>query len=406
MAEEKVLNAEEVVLQEQEVAAPEPEEETPAEAITEDNTVEKDASAVPDDEEDLSEQEREFLRKVRSASSGGAIKRTTNRDWAAIRGEDNKIITETGETLQADTENSMFKEDLTNLTAAAQNHQRILTGKISGIRKIASNRSIPQYFATVLYGNGTFSILIPSYALFVHNVGAYLDANTQQAVERQINGMIGTQVSFVVLHLDKKERMVIADRLRALETIGRNNFIRIPDGDVRPRVVPGMKAEGTVLRVSRYSVTVNVLGSDSTIANGPDKNEVSWNYVGDCRELYQPGDKVVVKVLAVDREKVQLNDQTYRLVKTKLSIKQATTNPMEKYFDDFAEEGRYLATVSSVTDFGVFAELMPGRCSCLVAFPNYGAIPQRGDERIVQITQKKIDDETGEKRLYGVFVRQ
>ncbi len=405
MAEEKVLQTEDV----QEAPAIESPEEIVSEeqvpASVEDVAVEKDEMAVPDDEEDLSEEEREFLKKVRDASSGANVKRMSNKQWSALQSEDNKIITETGEDLQADTENALLLEDLKNLTAAAVNQQRSLKGKISGVRPVVSNKSIPQYFATVLYGNGTVKVLIPSYALFVHNVGAYLDANTQKAVERQINGMIGSEISFVVKHVDKNQRIAICDRLRAIESIGRENYIRIAEGEGRPRIIPGMKVEGKVLRVSRFSVTVNALGSDCTISNSPDKNEISWNFVGDCRDLYKPGDKVVVKVLAVDREKVELNKETYRLVKTRLSIKQAQLNPLDKHFDDFAEDGRYLAVVTAVADAGVFVELQPGKVSCLVAFPKYGAIPERGDEKIVQITQKKIDDSTGDKRIFGVFVR-
>ena len=374
--------------------------------------------STPFNNEDLTPEELELFTMIKGLGAGDEadimnsdkqLNDMSRSQKKLLRRAENEIVTERGVKLKADTDSSKFQEDAIELVRSFKTNA-VLEGIVTGACRISSNSPVPQFYATVAFNNGTFKVLIPSFALFVYNTDGYksgvLDENVQRQVERYINNMIGSTVQFIAYHVDKKERYAICDRLKALEIIGKQNYLQIQRGDDAPRLTPGMLAAAKVIRVSRESITLCTLGSDCTISSDPDKNgmnEVSWGRPGDCRDLYKPGDEVVVKVLSVDRVPVKMNDKSYMLIKTKVSIRQASSNPLDKYFDEFTEGAHYISTVTSVTDAGVFVNLVD-KVPALVAFPKYGAIPERGENRIVMITQKKIDSD-GRKLIYGIFVR-
>lgn len=353
------------------------------------------------EESDLTDEEQSFLDDIRAMQTGEPIKRLSKTAWKKLNAE-GRVVTATGEASQADTETKMLKDDMLEV-AASITAGKILVGKLEGIQQIPSNKNIPQYFGVVGFGHGTLRVFIPSYALLVHKTGEILDNKVQQEVERKINSMLGAEIRFIAKAMDKSKRTVYGDRLAALQADGRRNYLK-PLADGSPRVIPGMLVEAKIMRVDNHSVSVNILGSDTTIKATPEANEVSWNYVNNCRQLYRAGETVVVKVLSIDVVKVKMNEKEYSLVKTTASIRQASKDPMERAWPTIAEDGRYLVEVTGVVDAGVFVNL-PGGVNCLCAFPKIGEKPEVGDTRVVRVTEKKINPETGKKSIFGIFVR-
>ena len=365
------------------------------------------------DNEDLSGEELEYLKTLRELSNGDLdslttgnknLKEMSKAQAKALRKAENKIVTERGVELRADTERSKLNDDFDEFRQSFKVN-KILRGTIVSAKVDSENA---QYYANVSFGHDMFNVLIPSYALFVHNSSNIRnDEGTQQQVEKRITSMIGAEVEFVCYHVDKNKRFVIGDRLKALEILGRINYINIPKGEESPRVIPGIIAEAKIIAVSRNSVTVNTLGSDCTLRSDnltDGYNEVSWGRPADLHNEFTVGDTTLVKVLNIDRVPVQMNAKRYQLIKTEVSIRQAQMDPMEKYYNEIQENMKILADITSVTESGVFVNLKGYGIPALCAFPKFGATPKVGNKRVVQITGKDITED-GRKRIYGIFAR-
>ena len=79
-------------------------------------------------------------------------------------------------------------------------------------------------------------------------------------------------------------------------------------------------------------------------------SEISWEKVEDPKSLYKEGDKVKVKVLAVDDKSGRLN----------LSIKQLQPDPWEKIDKKYPVEAKVKGEVVKLAPFGAFIHLEPG----------------------------------------------
>lgn len=307
------------------------------------------------------------------------------------------VVTESGE-LRAETESTMLREDMTELNASAQ-AKRILEGTIIGCRSINPESDTSTTIAELEFGHGTCNVIIPDYALFNYDIEKYRTKEKQREVAKRVEDMIGSRVRFVVKSFDQKTKTAYADRLKAMEFDSFNNYRR-ETREGRPRVVPGMLAEGRIVAVRKDSLVVYALGSEAVIK----KDETSWFFISDLREVFQIDQMVTVKVLATKEVEVEkYGKEKYNLVLTQLSIKQATVDPMTKHYDYFKVGGKYAATITGITESGtgVFVTLQD-KVVCMCAYPKYGMLPTVGQKRVVEVTEKK--EENGTKKIYGIFV--
>ena len=105
---------------------------------------------------------------------------------------------------------------------------------------------------------------------------------------------------------------------------------------------------------------------------------------------YQPGQRVLVKVLEVDR-----SDRNKPHVTA--SVKQAGENPYEKALQRYSVGSRYVGTVSLVDLNGVFVSL-DGGIDCLCTHPPRGR-PPRGARVTVRILGINHDS----NRIWGAI---
>lgn len=315
------------------------------------------------------------------------------------------IITE-DDSVAVKTEATKLREDYLELVASADS-RRILTGKIVGCRSANTDNEVATILAEVAFGNNTHTVLIPDFLLFHYDIETYRTPERQAQVERRVRDMIKAEIKFIVKHVDQKTHTAYADRLKAMERESYLNYTRTTRGG-QPRVIPGQIVQGRVTCVTKNHIVVCALGSESTIfrarkgkAPGEVINEIAWSYVGDCRDLYRVNDIINVKVLDIKANRVTKYKEEYELVATSLSVKRTQKDPMTLYYDKFHEGEFCQATVTAINESGVFVSLK-GLVDCLVAFPQVGEMPVRGDERTVRITKKTIL-ENGRKLIFGVF---
>lgn len=162
-----------------------------------------------------------------------------------------------------------------------------------------------------------------------------------------------------------------ASRLEAMALKRREYYFRT-DRDCNYQIYEGIRAEARVVSVIRAGIFVDLFGAECYIP----LRELSYQRWVDAASHYQPGQRVLVKVLDVDR-----SDRSKPRVAA--SVKQASENPYEKALKKYAVGNRYVGTVSMVDLSGVFVSL-DGGIDCLCTHPKRGR-PPRGARVTVRI---------------------
>ena len=313
------------------------------------------------------------------------------------------VFVEDGDDFEVETESIQRKQEYMELVASSKDH-RILKGVITSVTEVDSNNKedvdyIPNFMAKVRFGTGQFNVNIPSFVLYYYN---YKNMNRAMAMDIQKNMMrrIGAEIEFVCQFVDEKTGVAYGDRLMALSMRGVRNYTSI--NGLRPRITPGELVQAKIIAVAREYITVDAAGAEMRIP----LEEISHLYVSDAREFdgiktpecYKVGNKVVVKILTVDTQKVSTGKESYTLIMATASIKQAKPNPRLKYFDEFKPGDIYAGVITGITETGVYV-VLDNKMDCLCKFPTSGNMPILGDNVIVRINSK--DEE--KKFIYGTL---
>lgn len=108
----------------------------------------------------------------------------------------------------------------------------------------------------------------------------------------------------------------------------------------------GQKFEGEVRSIENYGVFVDIGPIDGLVHTA----DLTWNRVGHPKDIVKIGDKISVVVKSFDPEKKRVS----------LSAKDPGDNPWTKFSADYQKGDVIKATVVSITEFGAFAQIIPG----------------------------------------------
>lgn len=108
----------------------------------------------------------------------------------------------------------------------------------------------------------------------------------------------------------------------------------------------GQKFEGEVRSIEDYGVFVDIGAVDGLVRT----SELTWNRVGHPKDIVKEGDKITVIVKSFDPERKRVS----------LSAKDPDDNPWTKFVADYAVNDVIKATIVSITEFGAFAQIIPG----------------------------------------------
>lgn len=150
---------------------------------------------------------------------------------------------------------------------------------------------------------------------------------------------IGETVTVKVLSLDPVNEKI---------SLGMKQLQGNPWENLSPEVVVGSRIKGTVSSITDYGLFVEVAKGVEGLAH---ISEISWtDRIADLHKHYKVGDVVEALVVSLDKENRRMS----------LSIKQLEKNPLDVIAEQFQVGQKIKGTVSNVTDFGVFIQLMPG----------------------------------------------
>ncbi len=108
----------------------------------------------------------------------------------------------------------------------------------------------------------------------------------------------------------------------------------------------GQKFEGEVRSIENYGVFVDIGAVDGLVHTA----DLTWNRVGHPKDIVKVGDKINVIVKSFDLEKKRVS----------LSAKDPDDNPWTKFIEEYAKDDVIKATIVSITEFGAFAQIIPG----------------------------------------------
>ena len=278
-----------------------------------------------------------------------------------------------------ETDTDRLRSDLLDLVESFKS-KRILTGTIQGVERLSDN---PEMSYAVIY-HGDFKVIIPVLEA-IEEPEDYRGQPRGDVLHYLLNKRLGAEVDYIVKGIDQENNVVAASRLEAMALKRREYYFRT-DRDGNYQIYEGIRAEARVISVIRAGIFVDLFGAETYIP----LRELSYQRWVDAAQHYQPGQRVLVKVLGVNR-----SDRSHPRVTA--SVKQAMENPYEKALKKYVVGNRYVGTVSMVDLNGVFVSL-DGGVDCLCTYPKRGR-PPRGARATVRILG--INHESN--RIWGVI---
>lgn len=264
-----------------------------------------------------------------------------------------------------ETEADKAKNDLLDLLES-QKTGRILTGTIQGVERPEDN---PKHSFAVIY-HGAFKVIIPAEEA-VEPPADYRGRLPEDVLHYMLTKRLGAEVDYIVKGIDSQSGIAAASRLDAMRA-RRKEYYFGTDRDGNNLLYADLCAEARVVSVIRAGIFVDLFGLEVYIP----LRELSYQRWMDAAAHFQPGQRILVKVLSVDR-----SDCDH--IKAAVSVKQAGENPYEKALRRYSVGNRYVGTVSMVDTNGVFVAL-DGGIDCLCSYPKRGR-PPRGSRVTVRI---------------------
>lgn len=278
-----------------------------------------------------------------------------------------------------ETEADKARNDLLDLVESLKT-KRILTGTIQGIERPTDH---PSRSLAVIY-HGDIKVIIPAEEA-VEPPEDFRGRLPEDVLHYMVTKRLGAEVDYIIKGIDAKAGVAVGSRLEAMSAKRRAYYFGT-DRDGNNLLYEGICAEARVVSVIRAGIFVDLFGLEVYIP----LRELSYQRMLDAQDSFQPGQRILVKILSIDR-----SDRTR--IRVSASIKQAGENPYEKALRRYSVGNRYVGTVSMVDMNGVFVSL-DGGIDCLCSYPKRGR-PPRGSRVTVRILG--INNESN--RIWGAI---
>lgn len=157
----------------------------------------------------------------------------------------------------------------------------------------------------------------------------------------KLSDLVKKTVSFKIIEINEQRGRVVGSIKQA------NKEVRDAErAKFWETIEVGQKFEGEVRSIEDYGVFVDIGPVDGLVRTA----DLTWNRVGHPKDIVKEGDKinVIVKSVDLDRKRVSL------------SAKDPNDNPWTKFVAEYAKGDVIKATIVSITDFGAFAQIIPG----------------------------------------------
>lgn len=255
--------------------------------------------------------------------------------------------------------------------------RKILTGSLSGIEKIENG----SYIVVVYYKE--IRIVIPISEMMIQ-LSEDLQSNYGDIEIRRtkiINNMLGCDIDFIVKGVDSKTHSAVASRKEAMLK-KRQIFYGTEENSQDSKIQKDSIVESRVVAVSEKVVRVEVFGVECSVL----PRELTWDWLGDARERFNIGDKILVKIMEISFGEKQED------IQIQASIKQAVDNTVLMNLKKCKLQGKYAGTITDIVKGTVFVRLQMG-VNAIAHTCNDSRMPNKKD--YVSFVVTKLDEERG-----------
>ena len=175
-----------------------------------------------------------------------------------------------------------------------------------------------------------------------NGVRVFIPASQETATRGEpLENLLKQEVSFKIIEVNKGRRRAVG----SIRAILKEERQKLADKFWETAEI-GKKYTGTVKSLTSYGAFVDIGGIDGMIHI----SELSWGRIKHPSEVVKVGDTVEVYIKDLDREKGKIS----------LGYKNTEDNPWEILKRDYPEGTVTEATIVGMTDFGAFANILPG----------------------------------------------
>lgn len=247
---------------------------------------------------------------------------------------------------KAEVETEEYREDtIWHEIRNAYRTRRILTGTLGGVEQTDDGKSL------VIVEYKGFRVVIPAKEMMLI-LGRRPSGNDYIALIRRQNqilsAMMGAEIDFIVRGIDNKTRSIVASRKEAMMK-KRQIFYLDQDASGEYRIMPGRLVQARVTAASEKVIRVEAFGVECAIL----ARDLAWDWMGDARDHYSVGDRIVVRILDVQRN--SLEDISIRA-----DVKSVSSTTDLDNLKKCRVQGKYAGKVTDVHKGVVFIRLTNG----------------------------------------------
>jgi ribosomal protein S1 len=152
---------------------------------------------------------------------------------------------------------------------------------------------------------------------------------------------VGKEVRAEVTEINRSKNRAILSVKAVLKKAMEEKSVKVWEN-----LQPGQIITGTVRRLTDFGAFVDLGGVDGLVHI----SDLAWTKVKHPSQVVSEGQMVKVQVLDVNKDKGRIS----------LGLKQTLANPWEKFLNDYKIGDIIDAKVTNITNFGAFAEIIPG----------------------------------------------
>ncbi|HUT79435.1 MAG TPA: S1 RNA-binding domain-containing protein, partial [Polyangia bacterium] len=178
--------------------------------------------------------------------------------------------------------------------------------------------------------------------LDINGIKAFMPISQIELVRvEELAPYVNQRLQCVVIEVRRDERTVV---------VSRRDLLRREEAEAREKTLQslaeGQTVTGIVKTIMPYGAFVDIGGIDGLLH----VSDMSHSHVKDPNEIVQPGQRIEVMVLSVDREAGKIS----------LGLKQVLPDPWADAESKWPEDTVVTGRVTRVADFGAFVELESG----------------------------------------------
>ncbi|SHE20454.1 SSU ribosomal protein S1p [Bathymodiolus brooksi thiotrophic gill symbiont] len=151
----------------------------------------------------------------------------------------------------------------------------------------------------------------------------------------------GQEIEAIVIKMDEVRNNIVISRKAVMQEANSADREALLEG-----LEEGQEIEGIVKNLADYGAFVDLGGVDGLLHI----TDISWQRVNHPSEKLTIGDKITVKILNYDKEKMRVS----------LGLKQLTASPWDNISDRLPLGKRVAGAVSNLTDYGAFVRIEEG----------------------------------------------